>query len=418
MGPTSSSSSASRPSARSGVAVRPRRNGARREPRGERVRRAGQVMALVEDDEAEARAEVLHVQVRGVVGRDGERLDVVIAAADDADRHAEGRAQEVVPLPHEVERRRDDERAAPHGVDRQDRDVRLAGAGRQHDDAAPACALATPSSASVWNGRGSRCTRAPGGELGVAPRVVDRRRWRPRGAQRPPRRRRSPAHGSRPRARPTRAAKGPAAARGASRGARSFRRGRRATRPRAWSTTRASGRSELLHAEAAPQRQDERDEDQRVARDRARAAALHLVARGRLLVERLGRGLGLDRLRRGAVLVVASQRSCEELELLPVLDLPQSHESDDEELSSSSSLSSQPEEELEDEELEEEELEEEELDEDDRRSSTTRTWSSWSCCRSCRRPFRCSTGRRCRSTTWCRHIPRRPRAPPRRCPRR
>lgn len=56
----------------------------------------------------------------------------------------------------------------------------------------------------------------------------------------------------------------------------------------------------------------------------------------------------------------------EELEVeLPVLDLPQSHESDDEELSSSSSLSSQPEE-LEDEELEEEdELEEEELEEDE-----------------------------------------------------
>ena len=75
--------------------------GRRREPeakrrearaRGQRVGRAGQVMALVEDDEPEARAEVLHVQVRRVVGGDGERLHVVLAAADEADGRAEGRA--------------------------------------------------------------------------------------------------------------------------------------------------------------------------------------------------------------------------------------------------------------------------------------------------------------------------------------
>ena len=45
------------------------------------------------------------------------------------------------------------------------------------------------------------------------------------------------------------------------------------------------GRSELLHAKAAAKRQDERDEEERVAGDRARAAALHLV-RARLRVRR------------------------------------------------------------------------------------------------------------------------------------
>ena len=48
-----------------------------RAARGERVRGARQVVALVEDDQAEAGAEVLHVEVGGVVGGDGERLDVV-----------------------------------------------------------------------------------------------------------------------------------------------------------------------------------------------------------------------------------------------------------------------------------------------------------------------------------------------------
>ena len=76
--------------------------------------------------------------------------DVVLAAADEADGRAEGRAQQVVPLAHEIERRRDDQRAAPLGVDRHARDVRLAGAGRQHDHAATALRAATRSSASVW----------------------------------------------------------------------------------------------------------------------------------------------------------------------------------------------------------------------------------------------------------------------------
>jgi len=78
-------SSASRPSARSGVAVRPRRNGARHA----RAARARQVVALVENDQSEARAEVLHVEHRRIVRRHGQKLLIVFAASDDPDRTAE-----------------------------------------------------------------------------------------------------------------------------------------------------------------------------------------------------------------------------------------------------------------------------------------------------------------------------------------
>ena len=59
---------------------------------GQAVGRAGQVVALVEDDEAEPVAQPLHVQVGRVVGRHGERLDVVVAAAEQADLDAEAQA--------------------------------------------------------------------------------------------------------------------------------------------------------------------------------------------------------------------------------------------------------------------------------------------------------------------------------------
>ena len=130
-GPMSASSPSSRPSVRSGVAVRPRRKGARQRARRQRVRRARQVVALVEDDQTEARAQVLGVQVERVVRRDRERLHVVLAPADDADRAAERRREQVVPLPHEVERGGDDEGAAPLVVDGEDRDVALPGPRRQ-----------------------------------------------------------------------------------------------------------------------------------------------------------------------------------------------------------------------------------------------------------------------------------------------
>jgi hypothetical protein len=94
-------------------------------------------MAFVEHDETEPTAEVLHVEVGGVVGGDGQWVQRILAAPDHADLDAEARAQEIVPLPHEVERRGDDQRAATPFVDRHDRDVTLAGARRQDHDAAP-----------------------------------------------------------------------------------------------------------------------------------------------------------------------------------------------------------------------------------------------------------------------------------------
>ena len=74
-----------------------------------RVGRAGQVVALVEDEQAEAVAPAFEVDVGRVVGGDGQRLDVVVAAAEQADRDAERRRQLAVPLVQQVDRRRDDQ---------------------------------------------------------------------------------------------------------------------------------------------------------------------------------------------------------------------------------------------------------------------------------------------------------------------
>ena len=103
----------------------------------QRVGGAGQVMALVEHGEAEARAEVLHVEEGGVVGRDGDGLDAMVAAAEDADLPPEPLAQQPVPLPHEVEGGRHDDGVAAHRVHGQQRHLGLAGPRRQDDDPAP-----------------------------------------------------------------------------------------------------------------------------------------------------------------------------------------------------------------------------------------------------------------------------------------
>ncbi len=108
----------------------PQAEGGHRRPRRQRIGRSGQVMALVEDQEPEAVAQVLHVQVGRVVRRDGQRLDRVFAPADEADRHAEAGPKHVVPLADQVQRRRQHQRAAAAIVDGQAGDVGLAGAGR------------------------------------------------------------------------------------------------------------------------------------------------------------------------------------------------------------------------------------------------------------------------------------------------
>ena len=136
------------------------------------VGRAGQVVALVEDDQAEPVAEPAHVQVGRVVSRDGQGLDVVLAAADQADLGAEGQRQLVVPLVHQVDRRRDDQASAarparwrgwPGGS------CRSPSAGRPRPGPP---AFHQASSPSVWCGKASLTTRNGQGGLRRSPGVV------------------------------------------------------------------------------------------------------------------------------------------------------------------------------------------------------------------------------------------------------
>ena len=61
------------------------------------------MMTFVEHREAEAGAEVLHVKKGGVVGRDGDRLHEMVAAAEDADLQPKALAQQPVPLRDQIE---------------------------------------------------------------------------------------------------------------------------------------------------------------------------------------------------------------------------------------------------------------------------------------------------------------------------
>src|SRR5690554_1770378 len=78
------------------------------------------------------------MDMRGVVGRDGDGLDAIFAAADHTNRLIKMRAEEIVPLAYEIEGRRDDERGAAIMIDRHQRELAFAGAGREDDEAAPA----------------------------------------------------------------------------------------------------------------------------------------------------------------------------------------------------------------------------------------------------------------------------------------
>jgi hypothetical protein len=109
--------------------------------RGHGVGRAGQVVDLVEHDHAEAPTQVLHVDVRRVVGGHGQGLHDVVPAADDADRLPERRAEQVVPLADQVQRGRDHEGAAPLVVDREARQPALPRPRREHDHPPPPGAL-------------------------------------------------------------------------------------------------------------------------------------------------------------------------------------------------------------------------------------------------------------------------------------
>jgi hypothetical protein len=100
--------------------------------RRHRVRRPGQVMHLVEHHEPEAIAVALHVRPGRVVRRDGDRMDLVDAPAQQPHRIAERATELVVPLADQIERGGDDQRAAIGVRDAQLREERLPRPGRQH----------------------------------------------------------------------------------------------------------------------------------------------------------------------------------------------------------------------------------------------------------------------------------------------
>ncbi len=93
-------------------------------------------MALVEDQKAVTIAPLFEMDIGGIVDGDGQRLQVEVAAAEQADRHVEGHRQLAVPLVEQVDGRRDDQRRAGGALDGEDREERLAGAGGQDHNAA------------------------------------------------------------------------------------------------------------------------------------------------------------------------------------------------------------------------------------------------------------------------------------------
>src|SRR5262245_17037747 len=96
------------------------------------------MVAFIEDQEAVAVAPALDMNVGRIVRRDGQRLQVIIAAAEQTDRDTEGQGEFAVPLIEQVDSGRDHQRGTLGALDGEDGKVRFAGAGRQHDDAARA----------------------------------------------------------------------------------------------------------------------------------------------------------------------------------------------------------------------------------------------------------------------------------------
>ncbi len=100
-------------------------------------RSTGEVMALVEDQQAESVSEPVHVQGGAVVGGHGDRPDAGQAVAEDPGVVSQSLANAAPPLVHQIANGGDDERGDRHvGQDLQG-DLRLAGPGRHDDDALP-----------------------------------------------------------------------------------------------------------------------------------------------------------------------------------------------------------------------------------------------------------------------------------------
>jgi len=90
---------------------------------------------LVEDHKTEPVAHRISFQVRRVVGRNGDRLEALFAAAEAADRPIEFALEFALPLLEQVDRRHDDERRNREPFDRRQRDDGLAAARREFEDA-------------------------------------------------------------------------------------------------------------------------------------------------------------------------------------------------------------------------------------------------------------------------------------------
>ncbi len=93
------------------------------------------MVALVENNKTKARAQMLHVNVRRIVGRDGDGMDTVLTATQHADRTTKYCRQACVPLPNQIQRWCNDEGASAFVVDGQDRQFGFAGARWQYHDA-------------------------------------------------------------------------------------------------------------------------------------------------------------------------------------------------------------------------------------------------------------------------------------------
>lgn len=92
-----------------------------------------QVVLLVKDDQAEAGAHLVHVDVGAVVGRDGNRPDIEEVVAHDPGVKAQGSEDSPVPLVHQVSHRGYHQRGGLGLRHRRQRHFGFAGAGR-HDD--------------------------------------------------------------------------------------------------------------------------------------------------------------------------------------------------------------------------------------------------------------------------------------------
>ena len=99
------------------------------------VGRTRQVVALVEDHQPEPVAEPFHVQVRGIVGGHGDRLDVVVASADQSHLDVELAGDHAVPLLHQVDSGDDHQGAALDARHGHQGDEGFSRAGGQHDHA-------------------------------------------------------------------------------------------------------------------------------------------------------------------------------------------------------------------------------------------------------------------------------------------